>query len=87
MNLQVTQECREVTWVIPSVMDNSGGVVNVISDPISGTCFFRGATVVAVTATDPFNNMNTCSFVVRVTMNGEFTVDAVSMLYSIPSVG
>ncbi|XP_071840115.1 uncharacterized protein [Apostichopus japonicus] len=69
MNLQVTQECREVTWVIPSVMDNSGGVVNVISDPISGTCFFRGATVVAVTATDPFNNMNTCSFVVRVIMN------------------
>lgn len=63
---EINQQCTEVSWVIPFVEDNSGGNVDVVSDPISGSCFSESTTVVTVTATDPFNNMNTCSFVVRV---------------------
>ena len=58
------QQCTEVTWQIPSVSDNSGQDVTVTSVPPSGTCFSDMASVVTVTASDPSNNMNTCTFVV-----------------------
>ncbi|PIK58909.1 hypothetical protein BSL78_04221 [Apostichopus japonicus] len=64
MNLQVTQECREVTWVIPSVMDNSGGVVNGnYDDPCAmSPCLNGGTCVNSQTGNQAFTCLCTVGF-------------------------
>ena len=55
-----------VSWTAPTATDNSNGVVTLDSDPKSGTQFVIGPTTVTYTATDPYNNVDTKSFVVTV---------------------
>ncbi|KAJ8021267.1 Hyalin [Holothuria leucospilota] len=66
-SIPLTDGCTQITWEIPFVNDNSGGVVNAVSAPVSGTCFMvNSVTNVVVTAMDPSGNTNTCQFTVTV---------------------
>ena len=56
-----------VTWVAPTASDNCSAVVT--STHTSGSLFPVGVTTVTYTATDPANNIATCSFTVTVTDN------------------
>ncbi|KAK7466019.1 hypothetical protein BaRGS_00037420, partial [Batillaria attramentaria] len=55
-----------VTWIPPSVTDNSGGKVTVVSQPPQGSPFGPGLHAVRITATDENNNVGVCGFFVTV---------------------
>ena len=55
-----------VSWTEPTTTDNSNEAVTLESNPKSGTQFVIGPTTVMYTATDPYNNVDTKSFVVTV---------------------
>ncbi|XP_059158280.1 uncharacterized protein LOC131942419 [Physella acuta] len=55
-----------VTWVIPSVSDNSGVSLTVSSDVASGSKFPAGRHTVTFTATDDARNSGTCKMEVSV---------------------
>lgn len=64
--------CVDVIWTIPFVSDDSGGQVDVMSTPASGTCFPVNSVMnVLVTGMDPSGNVATCQFSVTVTAAGE----------------
>lgn len=70
--IPVIDECVNVSWEVPFVSDNSGGNIEVLSTPVSGTCFFVGTTSnVLVTAEDPQGNLARCTFTVTVTEIGK----------------
>ena len=56
-----------VTWEKPDATDNSGNVSDVICNPLSGTEFGIGQTIVTCEAVDESKNKGECSFQVEVT--------------------
>ena len=65
ITIETTSSCQAiVSWTAPTVSDNCSATLSV--DHASGTIFPFGTTVVTYTATDPSNNMITCSFNVKV---------------------
>jgi hypothetical protein len=57
--------CNPVTWTAPTFTDNCPGV-QVVSSHTPGTILPVGNTTITYTATDVYNNVTTCSFVVTV---------------------
>ncbi len=55
-----------VSFPLPTATDNCGGPVTVTTDPVSGSVFNVGTTIVNVTATDQNGNQSTSSFTVSV---------------------
>ncbi|MGA1440171.1 MAG: HYR domain-containing protein [Ilumatobacteraceae bacterium] len=55
-----------VEFEVPSVSDNSGVAPSVVCDPVSGSVFPIGATLVTCTATDGSGNSSSVSFTVTV---------------------
>ena len=49
-------------WDDPDVTDNSGDIPNVICNPLSGSNFTMGQTLITCEAIDSSGNNNTCSF-------------------------
>lgn len=60
------QDGANVSFVIPTPMDNSGGAVTVVPTHASGSFFPVGVTTVTITATDPSQNSVAASFTVTV---------------------
>jgi hypothetical protein len=58
-----------VSFSITSLTDNSGGTVDFVIAPDSGSFFTIGVTTVTITATDPSSNISTDSFTVTVNDN------------------
>ncbi|XP_071956815.1 hyalin-like [Antedon mediterranea] len=55
-----------VTWADPGATDNSGLDVTLTSSIPSGSNFVLGSTLIEYNGTDPFGNMETCTFTVTV---------------------
>ena len=69
-----------VTWIEPSVTDNSG-IVSMTSDFSPGDKFFIGQTPVTYTAVDPFGNNQT--YVITVIIYGMYIMSIVVFTYQI----
>ena len=54
------------TWQDPSATDNSGDVPEVTCDPLCGTNFTIGQTLITCEAVGSSGNNNTCSFQIAV---------------------
>ncbi|XP_033097160.1 mucin-12-like [Anneissia japonica] len=55
-----------VTWTVPTPIDNSGVVSSFVSTHLPESFFEIGGVLVTYTATDPSENINTCSFTIIV---------------------
>ena len=55
------------TWQEPTTSDNSGNIPVVSCDPLSGTYFTIGQTIVTCEANDGHGNKANCSFQINVT--------------------
>ncbi|XP_071959503.1 hyalin-like [Antedon mediterranea] len=55
-----------VNWSDPSVSDNSGELLLSVQSHLSGDMFRIGQTLVVYNATDPYNNIAVCSFIIYI---------------------
>ena len=66
LNTQPRQSFTVAVWQHPSATDNSGDVPEVICNPLSGSEFTIGKTLVTCEAVDRHGNNNTCGFQIDV---------------------
>ena len=64
-----------VTWTDPTATDNCDPAPVVVCNPLSGSIFQQGPTLVTCTATDDCDNIDTCTFTVTVSDYNELEVD------------
>ncbi|XP_071951569.1 hyalin-like [Antedon mediterranea] len=66
MATDYNQASAIVNWSDPSVSDNSGELLMSVQSHMSGDMFRIGQTLVVYNATDPYNNIAVCSFIIYI---------------------